>query len=473
MKSKILLIFCSFCFIFSNIFTTKAENLNITDNNRIYEPFNLSETKNLNISGSSVIDFSNFEKKENYLNGLYKGQYKLSNQNDGNSTVKLGLTFSSSIENLKYFSLDLDGESLDYKLKFLNDKFKVPTGNSFYKEIADNISSDHVYDIKNFKKEDIGNLRIFNLEAENIENLKYEIIIKYDSSKTKVFLSGGKDITLETKEDIKNNSNEKNTEASDDIKVLKLVHDLSGKYKTPTLYTIGNDFNVVTKVYSEKKEISNGYRENIEKKSISVLEYFKEMFLTDFPENIREKISDENLFEIFSESFDKVLSTNGYDNLGLLKLNNEKQLVVSFEFPLEAKKEKIINVSYPLTTGITTVNSEDVMKLNLETSAFSTFSKFGKMDYKIMGNKDYRYIVDSNIKYKNLKEYSIFSITKLPDTVVETLLYKENFLKGITKRQPKSYTNYILPIFGLIEVVAVIYFKERYFKNKKLRRKFR
>ena len=250
------------------------------------------------------------------------------------------------------------------------------------------------------------------------------------------------------------------------MKVLRLTYDLSGKYKKPMLFAIGDDINIITKVYSGEKELTSGYRENIEKKSISVLDFFKEMFLNDIPENIKQKISEQNFFEIFAQSFDKILGGIGYDNLGLLSPKSEKQILVFLQFPLESKKEKNLNVVYPISTEITTVNSTEVLKLNLELSALSSFDKFEKIDYKIIGNNDYKYIVDSNVKYKNTKDDSVISINKLPDKVVETLLYKEKFLKGVTRDKPRACTNYVLPIVAIFEVISIIYLRNTYFRKK-------
>lgn len=460
MKSKILLVIFSLYFMFSTTLIKASENENITDNHRIYELINLSDTKSLKLDGSFDIDFSSFEKNENSISGLYKGSYSITNKNNGNATVNLGLIFSSTLENLKDFSISLENENLDYKIKFLTDKFKTPTGNEFYKEILENTSS--TINIKNYKKEDVGVVRRFNLESEKVEDLKYEIIIKYSLDKTKVFLTGGKDITqVDTEENDKKDSK---------IKVLKLTHDLSGKYKTPVLFAIGDDINIITKVYSNEKEINYGYRENIEKKSISVMDFFKENILSNLPKNILEKLSLENIFEIFAENFDKIIGGSGYDNLGILDLKNEKQIFVSFEFPIETKKTKKLNLSYPITSSLTTVNSENVMKLNLETSPLSTFDNFNKIDYNIIGNNEYKYIVDSNVKYKNEKEKSTFSVTNSSNSLIETLLYKEDYLKGITKNKPKSYTNYILILLAIAEIILVIYLKNMYFKGKKIKR---
>ena len=133
---------------------------------------------------------------------------------------------------------------------------------------------------------------------------------------------------------------------------------------------------------------------------------------------------------------------------------------------MESKKEKKLNVIYPISTEITTVNSTEVLKLNLELSALSSFDKFEKIDYKIIGNNEYKYIVDSNVKYKNTKDDSVISINKLPDKVVETLLYKEKFLKGVTRDKPRACTNYVLPIVAIFEVVSVIYLRNTYFRKK-------
>lgn len=470
MKHKILLILFSVMFVFSNVFVSKAvEPVTITDNYRIYELFNLSDTKNINFVGNSIIDISSGNVSENSINGLYKGEYILSNSNSGNSTLRMGLAFNSSIENLKYFSLKVDEANVNYSLKFLNDKFKFPTGTKFYKEIVDNISIPS-YEPQNFKKEDVGILRKFNIETDSVENLKYEIIVKYSSDTSKVILTGGADINLQ---DSENNLNNKQEQASvnKNEKILKLTHDLSGKHKMPILFAIGDNVNITTKVYSGDKEIATGYKENIDKSSISVIDYFKEMFLSDIPENIRQKFSEENLFEIYSESFDKILGGNGYDNLGILNSKNDKQIALVFEFPIESKKEKKISIVYPITVGLTTVNSANIMKLNLELSALSTFDKFEKMDYTFIGNENYKYIASSNVKYKNAKDNSTISINKVPTEIVENLIYKEKVLEGISEKEPKSYTNYILPLLGFIEVVSIIYIKNVYFKKKTISRR--
>ena len=258
MKNRFLLMLTLFCFLLSNTYRTETEQNNLTDNYRIYEPFNLSDTKNLELTGESKIDFSNATSNENKLDGIYKTNYTLKSTNNGNSTLKMGLTFNSSIEKLSKFSIKMDGADIPYSFKFLNDKFKSPTGSEFYKEIVSNIDSP-AYEPVNFKKDDVGTLRKFNLESNKAENLKYEITIKYSTDKTKLFLSGGEDIKVEEN---KNN------------KTLILTHEFSGKSKTPILYTIGKDVNITTKVFSGDKQVNSGYKENIEKSSINIFKYY-------------------------------------------------------------------------------------------------------------------------------------------------------------------------------------------------------
>ena len=196
MKKRFLIALMSCCLLFNNINVTKAEDNNLNDNYRIYELFNISDTKNIELTGESTIDFSNTDKNENKLEGIYKADYTLRSTNNGNSTLKMGITFNSSIENLSKFSLKMDGAEIPYSFKFLNDKFKSPTGTEFYKEIIGNIDAP-IDEPVNFKKEDVGVLRKFNLESSNTENLKYEITIKYSTDKTKLFLSGGEDLKVE------------------------------------------------------------------------------------------------------------------------------------------------------------------------------------------------------------------------------------------------------------------------------------
>ena len=196
MKNKFLLTLTLCSFLLGSTYKVRAEENNLTDNYRIYEPFNLSDTKNLELTGESTIDFSKSTANENKIDGIYKANYNLKSTNNGNSTLKMGITFSSSIEKLSNFSIKLDGADVPYSFKFLNDKFKAPTGSEFYKEIISNIDSP-IYEPVNFKKEDVGTLRKFNLEADKVDNLKYEITIKYSTDKTKLFLSGGKDIKID------------------------------------------------------------------------------------------------------------------------------------------------------------------------------------------------------------------------------------------------------------------------------------
>lgn len=457
MKNKFLLMITLLCFLLSNSYITKAEGSNLTDNYRIYEPFNLSDTKNLELTGDSIIDFSNANSNENKLDGIYKANYTLKSTNNGNSTLKMGLTFNSSIEKLSNFSIKIDGAEVPYSFKFLNDKFKTPTGSEFYKEIVSNIDSP-IYEPVNFKKEDVGTLRKFNLESSNAENLKYEITIKYSTDKTKLFLSGGEDVKVEEN---KNN------------KTLILTHEFSGKSKTPILYTIGNDVNITTKVFLGDKQVNSGYKENIEKSTINVENFLKTIFLGEVPENVRQRFSEDNLYEIFVENFDKILGGSGYDSLGVLKSTADKQIVVTFETSIEPKVEKKLSVEYPISATLTTVNNINVMKLNLESSSLSTFDNFKSFKYKFLGNDDYKYIINSNTKYINTKNGSEITLKKSNLELITNLIYKEKYVKGISEKDAKSYTNYALIILGISEVVGVLYLKNMYFKDKKINRRKR
>ncbi len=451
MKKRFLIALMSCCLLFNNINVTKAEDNNLNDNYRIYELFNISDTKNLELTGESTIDFSNTNKNENKLEGIYKADYTLRSTNNGNSTLKMGITFNSSIENLSKFSLKMDGAEIPYSFKFLNDKFKSPTGTEFYKEIIGNIDSP-IYEPVNFKKEDVGVLRKFNLESSNTENLKYEITIKYSTDKTKLFLSGGEDLKVE-----ENKSN----------KTLILTHELSGKSKTPILYTIGSDVNITTKVYSGDKEINSGYKENIDKTSVNVENFLKNIFLGEIPENVRQRFSEDNLYEIFAENFDKIIGGSGYDSLGVLKSTADKQIVVTFETTIEPKVEKKLSVEYPISSTLTTINNINVMKLNIESSPFSTFDNFESFKYTFKGNEDYKYIISSNTKYTNTKNGSEITLSKAPIELITNLVYKERYVKGISEKESKSYTKLVIIILGISEVVGVLYLKNVYFKDKK------
>ena len=451
MKKRFLIALMSCCLLFNNINVTKAEDNNLNDNYRIYELFNLSDTKNLELTGESTIDFSNTNKNENKLEGIYKADYTLRSTNNGNSTLKMGITFNSSIENLSKFSLKMDGAEIPYSFKFLNDKFKSPTGTEFYKEIIGNIDSP-IYEPVNFKKEDVGVLRKFNLESSNTENLKYEITIKYSTDKTKLFLSGGEDLKVE-----ENKSN----------KTLILTHEFSGKSKTPILYTIGSDVNITTKVYSGDKEINSGYKENIDKTSVNVENFLKNIFLGEIPENVRQRFSEDNLYEIFAENFDKIIGGSGYDSLGVLKSTADKQIVVTFETTIEPKVEKKLSVEYPISSTLTTINNINVMKLNIESSPFSTFDNFKSFKYTFKGNEDYKYIINSNTKYTNTKNGSEITLSKAPIELITNLVYKERYVKGISEKESKSYTKLAIIILGISEVAGVLYLKNVYFKDKK------
>lgn len=457
MKNKFLLILLLFCFLFSNTYNIKAEKTNLTDNYRIYELFNLSDTKNLELNGESTIDYSNANTNENKLDGMYKANYTLKSTNNESSTVKMGITFSSSIEKLSKLSIKMDGADVPYSLKFLNDKFKSPTGTEFYKEIINNVDSP-TYEPVNFKKEDVGTLRKFNLESNNVENLKYEITIKYSTDNTKLFLSGGEDVKIEEN---KNN------------KTLVLTHEFSGKSKTPILYTIGKDASITTKVYSGDKQVNTGFKENIEKSSINVENFLKTIFLSEVPENVRQRFSEDNLYEIYVENFDKILGGSGYDSLGVLKSTADKQIVAIFEIQVDSKTERKLNVEYPISSTLTTVNNINVMKLNLESSPFSTFDNFKNFKYKLVGNKEYKYIINSNTKYNNTKNGSEITLNNAPTELITNLVYKEKYVKGLSEKESKYYTNYEIIILGILEIVGVLYLRNMYFRNKKIKRRKR
>ena len=256
------------------------------------------------------------------------------------------------------------------------------------------------------------------------------------SYNTKLFLSGGEDLKVE-----ENKSN----------KTLILTHEFSGKSKTPILYTIGSDVNITTKVYSGDKEINSGYKENIDKTSV----------------NVRQRFSEDNLYEIFVENFDKIIGGSGYDSLGVLKATADKQIVVTFETTIEPKVEKKLSVEYPISSTLTTINNINVMKLNIESSPFSTFDNFKSFKYTFKGNEDYKYIINSNTKYTNTKNGSEITLSKAPIELITNLVYKERYVKGISEKESKSYTKLAIIILGISEVAGVLYLKNVYFKDKK------
>ena len=108
MKNKIIFAFTSIFFVLSFIMKVYSqEQATLNDNYRVYEIFNLSESKNISLIGDVNFDFTSSNPNGNVLSGIYNGKYKLKNLNSGNSTLKLGFSFTSSIEMLKDFSLKL------------------------------------------------------------------------------------------------------------------------------------------------------------------------------------------------------------------------------------------------------------------------------------------------------------------------------------------------------------------------------
>ena len=226
-------------------------------------------------------------------------------------------------------------------------------------------------------------------------------------------------------------------------------------------------------MFSGDKQVNSGYKENIEKSSINVENFMKTIFLGEVPENVRQRFSEDNLYEIFVENFDKILGGSGYDSLGVLKPTADKQIVVTFETSIEPKVEKKLNVEYPISATITTVNNINVMKLNLESSPFSTFDSFKNFKYNLLGNDEYKYIINSNVKYYNTKNGSEITLAKASTELITNLVYKEKYVKGLSEKEPKSYTNYALIMLGVVEIVGVLYLKNVYFKSKKVNRRKR
>ena len=111
------------------------------------------------------------------------------------------------------------------------------------------------------------------------------------------------------------------------------------------------------------------------------------------------------------------------------------------------------------------------MKLNIESSSFSTFDNFKSFKYKFNGNEDYKYIINSNSKYINTKKGSEITLTNAPNNLITNLIYKEKYVKGISEKEAKSYTNLAIIVIGIVEIVGVIYLKNLYFKDKQINRR--
>lgn len=153
--------------------------------------------------------------------------------------------------------------------------------------------------------------------------------------------------------------------------------------------------------------------------------------------------------------------------MGVLKSTADKQIVVTFETTIEPKVEKKLSVEYPISSTLTTINNINVMKLNIESSPFSTFDNFKSFKYTFKGNEDYKYIINSNTKYTNTKNGSEITLSKAPIELITNLVYKERYVKGISEKESKSYTKLVIIILGISEVVGVLYLKNVYFKDKK------
>lgn len=452
MKKKI--IYLSFMF-FALFGTTVYGNnkIKFIDNNRLYEPVNVSNTSGLNITAENSLDFSKSDSKKDILEGNFIGNYTI--KSNENKNLKLGFILTSNLNDLSKVSLQLDKTDLKYDIKFLSDKLLQPSGNEFYREILKSTNS--TYEPVNFKKDSTGLLRIFNLESKDSEKLQYEITVTYDGEKSKVFANGGKNIS--------GNFEKQN-------KVLKIIHELGGNYKSPTLYVIGDNVVVNTKVMVNGKEINTGYTEKIDRKNVPVIEYMKETFLANINDAVKSKLSDDNIFELFAENFDKILGGVSQDTIGLLNNNSSKLVFLTAD--LESNKTgRNVEIKYPVLSGVTTINDSKVMKLNMEVSPLDTFEKLSSLNYNIIGSEDYKYVVSSTADYKTIKLGSIINVSDTSKKLIENLMYKEDYLKGISKVQPSKYTSIGIILVGIIQIFIVIYLKMFYKSGVNKRRAIR
>lgn len=445
MKNKIFglsLIF--FVLIFGTYSIYGADKIKFTDNSRIYEPINVSNTKGVSIQGENSIDFSKSEANSDILNGSFSGDYTIKSL-DENKTVKLGFIVSSSLKDFEKFSLKSGDSDLNYNIKILSDRFLQSNGTEFYKEVLKGLDS-KVYEPTNFKMDSKGLLRTFKLESTDSEKLEYEITVTYNGNKSKVFATGGKSISGDFEKD---------------NKTMKITHELGGNYQDPSLYVIGDNVVVNTKVMVNGKEITTGYKEKIDRSNVPVITYMKDNFMTDVPESVKNRLTDENLFELFAENFDKILNGVSKDTIGLLNSNSVKTIFVTTDLQVD-KNEKKILAKYPISAGVTTINNSKVMKLNMEVSPLETFSNFSGINYNVIGNENYKYVISSNAEYKTIDLGSIIKVKDTSKKLIENLMYKESYLKGISKEQPSKFSGFVIVLVGFIEIVGVIYLRNLY-----------
>lgn len=446
----------SFIFLLSLTTNTfiKAAEIKFTDNHRIYEPININKVNGIEISANNSIDFSKADETQNTLRGTFKGLYNIKAIKEAKK-LHLGFTFTSNLIELDKFFIRMGKENLKYKIKFLNNRYLNPTGEEFYKEISKEVNTEF-YNPVHFKKDGNGLLRTFKLESKDSEKLVYEINISYNPKNSKLFATGGKNIT---------NSSEKEN------KILKIIHELGGNYKTPQLYVIGDNVLVNTRILVNGKEISSGFTETIDKKTMPVISYIKENLLNEIPDKIKQNLTDENIFELFGETFDKILSGANQDTSGILNAKTPKQILITTEEITVDTSGKDIEITYPVFAGVTTIENNDLLKLNTEISPLETFEKLSKLEYSITGTEKYKLIASSDVDYETKDNVSTFSISKLSKKLISSMLYKESYLKGVSKLQPNKHTNKLIMIFGMVEIIGIIYLKEKYLSPRKAKKK--
>lgn len=454
MKRKVFgLCLLIFTFIFGTYNIYGADKIKFTDNSRIYEPINVSNTKGISIQGENSIDFSKATVDKDILFGNFTGEYTIKSLDEGKN-AKLGFIVTSNLNDFDKFTLKSGDADLNYNIKFLSDRFLQASGNEFYKEVLKGIDA-NPYEPVNFKKDSTGLLRVFTLESKDSEKLEYEITVTYNGNKSKVFATGGKNISGDFEKE---------------NKIMKITHELGANYKNPTLYVIGENVVVNTKVMLNGKEINTGYKEKIDRSNVPVITYMKDTFLSDISEGVKNRLTDENIFELFSENFDKILSGVSQDTIGLLNASSPKQIFITTDLQVD-KNGKNISLRYPISAGVTTINNSKVMKLNMEVSPLETFEKFVSLNYNVIGNEEYKYIINSNSDYKTIDLGSIIKIKDISKKLIENLMYKDSYLKGISKAEPNKFTPIVIILVGLVQIIGVIYLRNLY-KIKLNKRKY-
>jgi hypothetical protein len=406
-----------------------------------------------------VFDFSDYNDADLTICGKVTATYKMVNPTEETQLVQMAFPYVEALKSLSPESIVITADDIIIPYDIYFGEVVEIRGNPRYEKetIFDfanivNAISAEPYSAKSFEEYERG--RLYTLDIKPIANQVINIVVNFNSSKTKVFATGF-------------NAYEQNNGR---IKITASCH----RPETIEFFVLGDDIALLTNTFTAGKPKGETDLSNcqIETKNLEFKPYFMDYIKKRTNPSTRSMTSNTQLYNLYAKALDKYFKANmgycsDYDFMEQEEYKRIMTLVYTVQFPKNSEKK--ISVSYKTSgTMDKTETAKPLYSFDYILNPAENWKNFKNLNIEVITPKEAPYIVKSSVNFiKGENKIYTAILPTLPKEDLSFTLYADKKITLLDKTVgnfQSSFGYLTLLIIGafvfLIRIIIVVFLKK-------------